>query len=211
MSETQILRPTEAIFVDGSGGHGSCSGFGNIFALPTAHGEETRYCFSGLSFGAALVWRNFQTPRRTPTRAVITVVSEGSRPDIIADDGTFLSHGTYNASFSIFWRYGTPGIDHHLHGGSAAYSEVDTWVLPDSFLPIPTDWSQLLVIATIIGSVGSFFDYVDYNGKRYNTAFNTLKVTDVYVEVTLPSPGISFSSTHGSGGGDGIGGASLAI
>jgi hypothetical protein len=210
MSETQILRPTEAIFVDGSGGPGSCSGFGSIFALPVAHGMETRYCFSGLSFGAALVWRNFETPRRTPTRAVISVTSDGSRPDIIADDGTFLSHGTYNAGFSIFWRYGTPGTDHHLHGDSAAYSETDTWVLPDSFLPIPTDWSQLLVIATIIGSVGSFFDFVDYKGKRYNTASNILNVTDVHVEATLPSPGISFCATHGSAGGDSPGG-SLAI
>jgi hypothetical protein len=209
MSETLQLRPNSFFFNPGTA---PCSGsYAAVRLRPTAGAIFERDCFSGLSFPGVLVFTNFETPPRPPTRAVITVVGSGSRPDVYADDGTFLSGGTYNGVFHIFWRYGTPGIDHTLRFNNAAYSAADTWVLPDSFLPIPTNWTQLLVAVTIQGSVTSAFSFVDYKGKRYYTATNLLAIDDIHVEVTIPSPGISFSSTHGSGGGDGIGGASLAI
>ena len=129
----------------------------------------------------------------------------------IADDGTFLSVGTYDATFLTHWEYVIGGLSHTLRRDNAAASSTDEQVFPDSFNPIPTDWANFTVGASILGSNTSAFSFIDYHGKRYYTSYNLLDIIDVYFTVTIPSPGISFSSTHGSGGGDGIGGASLAI
>jgi len=127
------------------------------------------------------------------------------------DDGTFLSATTYEGIFAIDWEYALGGSRHDLRFNGAEYSAADEETFPGSFTPIPIDWAAFAVRVSIVGSLLSAFHFVIYQGKKYWTSYNKLDIIDIYFSVTVPSPGISFSSTHGSAGGDGIGGSSLAI